>query len=84
MSRIKVNIGQLVLRGFELVDRNAVTEGLLSELSRVLADPTRCAEWAHSQQRPTLCLGKLPLEPGPSGRRQFGVGVARAIGKGLQ
>ena len=84
MSRIRVTIDRLVLKGFEAGERKALVEGLQGELSRVLADPAARAEWTRSQRRPVLRLGRMPIEPGPSGGRKFGGTVARAIGKGLK
>jgi hypothetical protein len=84
MSRIRVNIDQLVLKGFDPADRKALVEGLQAELSRVLSDPVARSEWAFSHRTPVLKLGGMPFEPGPSGSRKFGGGVARAIGKGLK
>jgi hypothetical protein len=84
MSRIRVNIDQLVLKGFDPADRNALAEGLKAELSRVLSDPAARAGWASSHRTPVLRLGQMPLDAGPSGSRKFGGGVARAIGKGLK
>jgi hypothetical protein len=84
MSRINLTIDQLVLRGFEPTDRKALMEGLQSELSQVLADPARRAEWARSHRAPVLRPGELPLESGPAGGRKLGVGMARAIGRGLK
>jgi hypothetical protein len=84
MSRIRVTIDQVVLQGFEAGDRQALVEGLQSELSQVLADPASRTAWARSHRTPVLRLGQLPLEPGPSGGRKFGGGLARAIGRGLK
>jgi len=84
VSRINLTIDQLVLKGFEPGDRNALVEGLQSELSRVLADPAKRMEWARSHRTPVLRLGRMPLDPGPAAARKFGGRVARAIGKGLK
>jgi hypothetical protein len=84
MSRINLTIDKLVLRGFRAGDRKALAEGLQSELSRVLANPVTRAEWVQSHRTPVLQLGKMPFEPGPSGGRKFGNGMARAIGKELK
>jgi hypothetical protein len=80
---VNVHIEQLVLHGFASGDRKALVEGLQSELSRVLADRATRAEWARPHRTPVLRLGRMPLEPGPSGGRKFGREVARAIGRGL-
>ena len=84
MSRIRVTIDQLVLRGFEPADRKAFVEGQQSELSRVLADPATRAEWTRPHRTPVLRLGRMPLQSGPSGSRKFGGGLARAISRGLR
>jgi hypothetical protein len=84
MSRINMTIGQLVLKGFDPSDRKVVAEGLHAELARVLADPATRAGWARSHRTPVLKLGRMPMETGPAGRRKFGAGVARSIGKGLK
>jgi hypothetical protein len=84
MSRIRLSIDQLVLRGFEPGDRKALVVGLEVELSRVLADPATRAEWACPHRTPVLRLGRLPLESGPKAGRKFGMGMARAIAKGLK
>jgi hypothetical protein len=84
MSRISVTIGQLVLSGFDPVDGKAVAEGLERELSRVLSEPTTRAHWARSAYTPIVRLPAMSLEAGTSGRRKFGAGMARQIGKGLK
>jgi hypothetical protein len=84
MSRIRVMIGELVLKGFHPSTRNAVAQGLRQELSRILADPASRAEWAHSHSAPILRLGSIPLEPGVAGARKFGAGIAKGVGKGLK
>jgi hypothetical protein len=84
MSRIRVTIDELVLKGIAAGDRNALVDGLRSELARVLADPAARAEWASTHRTPVLGLGQFPLESGPSGGRKFGKGMARAIGRGLK
>jgi len=84
MSRIRVTIDELVLKGIASGDRNALVDGLRSELARVLSDPATRAEWATTHRTPVLRLGQLPLESGPSGGRTFGKSMARAIGRGLK
>lgn len=84
MSRVRVTIDQLVLKGLEPADRKALVEGLQAELSQVLSDPAARAAWARSHRTPVLKLGRMPLESGPAGGRKFGGGLARAIGKGLK
>jgi hypothetical protein len=84
MSRIRLTIDALALKGFDAADSRALVEGLRSELARVLADPMGRAEWARSHRTPVLGLGRIPIGTGSSGSRQFGKGMARAIGKGLK
>jgi hypothetical protein len=83
MTRIQVTIDQLVLPALEPADRQALVASFQAELSRVLADPASRAAWAQSRRTPVLRLGQLPLGPGPSGSRQLGTSVARALGRGL-
>jgi hypothetical protein len=84
MSRVRVTIDQLVLKGLEPVERKALVEGLQRELSQVLSDPVARAEWARPHRTPVLRLGQLPLESGASGGRKFGKQMARAIGRRLK
>jgi len=84
MSRIRVTIDQLVLKGIDAGDRKALAEALQSELARVLADPATRAQWARSHRTPVLKLGRMPLEPGPAGGRKFGTALARSVGRGLK
>jgi hypothetical protein len=82
--RINLIIDRLVLRGFDPSDREKVAEGLKGELSRLLSDPTTRAQWARRGRRPVLRLGAMALENGTSGRRKFGAGMAREIGRVLK
>lgn len=84
MSRIRVTIDRLILKGFEASDRNALVEGLQGELSQVLSDPAARAEWARSRRMPVLKLGGMSLEPGASGGRKFGKQLGRGVGRGLK
>lgn len=84
MSRIRLSIDRLVLRGFEPGQHKPVAEGLERELSRLLVDRAARQDWARSHRTPVLKLGRMSLEPGVSGGRKFGAGMARAIGKGLK
>jgi hypothetical protein len=84
VSRIRVTIDQLVLKGFEPGDRKALVAALETELSKTLADPATRAESARSHRTPVMRLAPMPFEPGPSGSRTLGTTVARAIGKGLK
>lgn len=84
VSRVVVNIDRVMLRGFKPADSKAVVEGLRGELEIVLGDRATRAGWARPHRTPVLKLGSLPLEPGAAGARQFGTGLARAIGRGLK
>jgi hypothetical protein len=68
MSRIRLDIGKLVLRGFAPGDREALAAGLKTELSRLLADPTTRAQWARSQRMLVMKLGRMPFTTGISQR----------------
>jgi hypothetical protein len=84
MSRINVAIDRLVLRGFESADGEAIAEGLESELSHLLSDPTGRKPWVRSRRTPVLRLSAMGLDTGIFGRRKFGAGMAREIGKRLK
>jgi hypothetical protein len=84
MSRIRLTIDELVLKGFEHTDGKAVAQALETELSAALADPKQRAEWALSHRTPVLRLGKLDYQPGTAGSRQLGGAIGRGIGKGLK
>jgi hypothetical protein len=84
MSHVKVRIDRIVLKGLEAADARALVEGLKSELTEMLADRSKRADWVCSYDKPVLRLGQVSLEPGESGGRNFGNRLARAIGRGLK
>ena len=84
MSRIEVKIDHVVLRGFDPADRHSLVNGLKSELSRILADPATGIKSACSQRTPVLRVVRMPMDPGLTGARKLGGGIAEAIGKGIK
>jgi hypothetical protein len=84
MSRIRLTIEALALRGFDGADGRALVEELRSEVARVLAEPVTRAEWTRSHRTPILRLGRIALESGSAGSRKLGKGMAHAIVKGLK
>jgi hypothetical protein len=84
MSRIRLTIDRLVLRGLQSAEAKALTETLRTQLSEILSDRSRRAEWARSHRTPVLKLGRMPLETGTAGARKFGQQMARAVKKGLK
>jgi hypothetical protein len=84
MSRIRVTIDRVVLKGIDSSDREPLITGLRAELSQLLANPASRAEWAHSHRTSLLRLGPIALQSGPSGSRKFAGGLARAISRGLR
>lgn len=84
MSRIRVSIDRLVLRGLDAGQQTALTASLRHELARLLADRASRADWAREQRTPTMRLGRLPLEAGPAGGKKFGAGLARGIARTLK
>jgi hypothetical protein len=81
VKRIDVTIDRVVLRGIDPANRQALMDGLQTELARILAAPGVVATPRHT---PTLRLGRLPMETGQAGAAKLGQTVARAIGKGLK
>ncbi|HTA23110.1 MAG TPA: hypothetical protein VK763_06225 [Terriglobales bacterium] len=84
MSRVTLSIDRLVLKGVEPAEGKVLVEALRTQLAEVLGDRALRTEWARSHRTPVLRLGRMSLEPGFSGGRKFGAGLARAIGKGLK
>jgi hypothetical protein len=84
MSRIRLNIDRLVLKGFEPLEGKALAEALQAQLSQVLADPAARTGWARSHRTPVLKLGGMPLQAGTTGASKFGGQVAHAVGRGLK
>ena len=84
VSLVRVHIDRLVLKGFDPADRYALTQGLESELSRILAESVRRGDPARSHRTPVMRLGRIALETGASGNRKLGQCIARAIGGKLK
>ena len=84
MSRIHVTIDRIVVRGMDPAARAGLVEAIQSELARVLSDRVLRREGAVSHRTPVLRLGRMSLEPGPSGGRTLGIGMARALGRRLK
>ena len=84
MSRIRVTIDQLALRGLGAAERATLVESLKSELARTMAEPAARAALTRSRRTPVIRLGRVTLTPGPAGGRSFGGGLARAIGRSLK
>jgi hypothetical protein len=84
MSRVTFIIDRLALTGFEPGDRRALVEALRRELASELNNPAARAAWTSERDRSVLRLGRMPCEPGTAGGREFGVGLARAVVKGLR
>jgi hypothetical protein len=82
MSRIRVTIDRIALRGMDAGEGRALVEGLQGELSRILADAAGTSG-ARSRRTPVLRLGGLPIQAGPAGGRKAGAAIARAIGRSL-
>jgi hypothetical protein len=83
-GRRTIIIDRVVLRGVDAHQAQALTASLKQELARILATPEGRAAFGNGQHAPVLRLGRLPLGTGTAGARRFGVGVARAIGKGMR
>jgi hypothetical protein len=82
MSRIRVTIDQVVLKGIDASERQAVIDGLRAGLATALADQ-HSAGWARPRAASVLRLGGIPAERGAAGRRSFGRKMGRAIGRSL-
>ena len=83
MSRVRVTIDELALKGLGPSERKALVEGLRTELARVLADPAARKD-LRSARTPVMRLGSVPMATTVSGGRHFGGELARTIGKKLK
>jgi hypothetical protein len=80
-GHIRVGIDELVLHGFEPVDRRAVGEAVERELARLLVDSRRrglADEIATGDDRERLDGGTVALDAGAT-PRDIGIQLARAI-----
>jgi hypothetical protein len=83
-ARVTLHIDRLVLRGIDPLDQRALTDGLKTELAKVLGTPAVRAAMVQSRRTPVLKLGRMAMQPGLAGARALGGKVARAIGKGMK
>jgi hypothetical protein len=83
-TTLTLHIDRLVLRGIDPLDQHALVDGLKTELARVLAEPAMRAALGQSRRTPLLRLGSLPMQPGLTGARTLGSGVAKAIARKMQ
>jgi hypothetical protein len=77
---VTLHIDRLVLRGIDPLDQHALTSELKAELARMMADPSVRADMTQSRRTPVLRLGRMAMQPGLTGARALGGGVAKAIG----
>jgi hypothetical protein len=83
MKQVRVNVERLALQGLDPGQRQALVDGLRTELARLLADPATRVGTAKPRRTPVLRLGNMPLATGNSGGRTVGIGIARAIARSL-
>ena len=90
MSRIDLHIDRVVLRGFKGMDlqaRQALVQGLQTELTRIMANPAARANLTQNQpgsrRTPVLRIGKVPMAQDAAGARRMGSQIAKSIGKGI-
>ena len=79
MSRVRVRIDQIAVRGLDAAASSAVIEGLRVELARVLRDAPTLP--VHSHRTPLMKLAPLSLQTGTAGARQLGVQAAGATAR---
>ena len=84
VSRIRLTIDRVVLNGFQHVEARALANALESQLTQVLADKTARHAWARPHRTPVLKLGRMTLQPGTTGARNFGRTLGSAVGRGLE
>lgn len=79
MSRVRVRIDQIAVRGLDAAASSAVIEGLRVELARVLRNASALPVRSH--RTPVMKLAPLSLQTGTAGARQLGVQAAGAIAR---
>ncbi|HEY3757413.1 MAG TPA: hypothetical protein VGL42_14775 [Opitutaceae bacterium] len=82
MSRVRIHIDQVSLRGLDPAQRNGVMDALRAELKRIA--PSAGESAVKSRRIPVVKLGRVPLNPGSPGGKTIGTGIAQAIGKSLK
>ena len=81
-ARVNIEIGELVLRGFDKVDGGEVGTSLQSELGRLLADGNWSPEQVQAASRAALSGGRITL-PADADARGIGRQLARQIYQGI-
>jgi hypothetical protein len=80
MTRVKLHIESLALKGFRHEDRHEIAAGLEAELGRLLADPAALHRLTAEGHVPRLALGRLAIAPG-SKPGQIGQAAAQGISR---
>ncbi|MEU6703547.1 hypothetical protein [Streptomyces wuyuanensis] len=78
---VRVNIGELVLDGFDRLDPERVSEAFRSELARLVRE--RGVPLAADGGRALDALAGLPPLPATTSPRRLGQALARAVHEGL-
>jgi ATPase family associated with various cellular activities (AAA) len=84
VSRVRVTIDRLVLKGLDPAQQRALVEGLQGELARVLGEPWARGDWTDPRYMPVLRFGRMQAKPGKSGGRTLGLGIGGGIARGLK
>jgi hypothetical protein len=84
VSRVRVTIDRLVLKGLDPAQQRALVEGLQEELARVLGEPWARGDWTDPRYMPVLRFGRMQAKPGKSGGRTLGLGIGGGIARGLK
>jgi hypothetical protein len=84
MTRVRVDLDQLVLRGFQPRDAEVLWRTLREDLSRSLSDPALRPGLADSRRVPVVHLEQRPASAGAAGARMLGKGIATELVRGLK
>jgi hypothetical protein len=82
MSRVRVSIDALVLRGFPPEDRYRIALGLQRELTRLLSSHDSSRDLGGLASAALMKVPPVPVAPGAK-PHSVGAQVARAIGRSL-
>lgn len=79
MSRVRVHIDNIAVRGLDSAAADAAIDGLRLELTRLLQQTV--VSPARAQRTPVMRVGPVTLRAGSAGARQLGVSAAGAIAR---
>jgi hypothetical protein len=81
--KIEIHIDELVLHGFDAVDRYAIGDAVSAELARLIAEQGSPALFTHSLHIPSLQMSPVQIAPGAVHPEGVGAQVANQLYQSL-